>query len=120
MVSILNALAPGRNNTNRNPHPLVNEYHTTIKHETRIVFSIEIFGMKHVNMAEGMHAKKELTNVILPTTALFLRTTISVWGTGRVVGLDSIFSGIPAAVEMLEKGIYKISKIKRMWVGRWE
>ena len=38
---------------------------------------------------------------------------ISVWGEGKVVGLDPTFGGIPVAVEVSEKGIYTSRKIDK-------
>ena len=60
-----------------------------------------------------MHAKKEITGIMLPIAALVCRMMISVWGAGKVVGLDSVFGGIPVAVEISEKGIYTGGKIDK-------
>ena len=113
MVANLNPLCPGWLNVKRKPHPFGNEYHTSADQETRIIFATELVETLRDKPVIGPYANKPLTDSMSPTAALVCHMTRAVWGTGRVVGLDSGFGDIPAAVKLLKHGLYCTAQIKK-------
>ena len=118
MVVFHNPYAPGWITIDRKPHPFGNEYHTTADAETGILFFIEI--------VEGNDRPKTGPHSIVPllnetkqkTAALVLRMTKPLWGSGRVVVLDSGFGGIPTISNLARKGLYGTCVIKKNDTGQ--
>ena len=113
MVVFYNKYAPGWIAVKRKPHPLGNEYHTTACCESKIIFWIEIVEGKS-KPKEGPHAEskfeKEFESKI---AALVVRMTTPIWGSGKVVIMDSGFGYVPSIVQLKEKGLYTTTVIKK-------
>jgi hypothetical protein len=117
MVVWTSDLAPGWIVVKRKPHPFGNEYHTAACCETKIIYFIEL--------VEGKDRPPQLPLTHLSpndasggkTTALLLRMTETIWGSGRVVILDSGFGVIKSGLALLERGVYctMYLKKKRYW-----
>ena len=106
MVVFYNKYAPGWIAVKRKPHPLGNEYHTTACCESKVIFWIEIVEGRS-KPKEGPNAEskfeKEFESKI---AALVVRMTTPIWGSGKVVIMDSGFGYVPSVVQLKEKGLY--------------
>jgi hypothetical protein len=111
MVAWINKwTCPGWVHLPRKPHPFGNEYHTFACATTKIVFCVEL--------VEGKDRPAPL-----PTPAheaefgkvggLILRMTKSVWGSKRVVIMDSAFCHLKTLIELKKRDIYASSVIKK-------
>jgi len=113
MVVFYNKYAPGWIAVKRKPHPLGNEYHTTACCESKVIFWIEIVEGKS-KPKEGPNAEskfeKEFESKI---AALVVRMTTPIWGSGKVVIMDSGFGYVPSVVQLKEKGLYATTVIKK-------
>ena len=114
MVVFTNPFSPGWINIKRKPHPFENEYHTIADTETGIIFFIEI--------VEGRDAPKEGPNapplefegeLKSKIAALCVRMTKNIWGSGRVVLLDSGFGYLPSCTSLLQRGLHSTCVIKK-------
>lgn len=122
MVVFHNPYAPGWITIKRKPHPFGNEYHATACAETGILFFIEIVEGSD-RPQSGPHSDVPLLNETQQkTAALVLRMTKTLWGSGRVVMLDSGFGGIPTISNLARKGLYGtcVIKKKRYWPAQTE
>lgn len=91
---------PGFMVVKRKPHPLGNEYHTICDGETAILFKMELVEGKsrppeRPLKYESHHSK---------TTALVMRMTEDLRGSGRVVIMDSAFCVMSAVYQLYELG----------------
>ena len=97
----------------RKPHPYGNEYHSIGCGLSGILYQIELVEGKD----EPPVYKKEKKHPKGNTTGLLLRLTKSLYGTGKVVVLDSGFCVLQALLELKKVGIYAHAVIKkrRFW-----
>ena len=92
----------------RKPWPFGNEFHTIACGETGILFALEIVEGKD----QPREKKKEFSN-LGKTTSLLLWLTKTLWGSGKVVVLDSGFCVLKALVELKKKGVFSAALIKK-------
>ena len=112
MVIFSNAFAPGWMNVKRKPHPFGNEYHTIACCDTHIIFFIEIMEGKD-RPTEGPNKTAEFEAEKGLTPALITRIIRTIWGSSRVVLLDSGFGYLPCLQALKEKGLYSTCVIKK-------
>ena len=93
----------------RKPTPMGIEFHTAADHENRILFAVELVG--------DPKAVKYNNECIGKTASLVMRMTESLFGSSRVVALDSGFGVIEVLHKLKENGLYAVSiiKKKRYW-----
>ena len=91
------------------PWPFGNEYHTICCCKTGILWRAEIVEGKDTSPERP--PKKH--SAYGKTAALLLRLTESIWGSGRVVILDSGFCVLKAIVELRKRGVYSSALIKK-------
>ena len=114
MVAFLARWAcPGWVNVKRKPHPFGNEYHIIADVETKIIFGVEIVETKKDAPTEGPYAKKLFEDEMSKIASLCVRLAKPIWGSGRIVGLDSGFGGIPAVLELKKKGLFANAQMKK-------
>jgi hypothetical protein len=93
----------------RKPHPMGNEYHSICCGESGIMYDIEL--------VEGKDAPREQPvpehNEKGKTVGLLLRLCKHIYGTGKVVILDSSFCVLQGIVELKKVGIYASALIKK-------
>ena len=94
MVVFFNAFCPGWMNVKRKPHPFGNEYHTIACCISHIIFYIEIVEGKD-KPCEGPNKHIQFESEYGACPALVTRMTRPIWGSGRVVLLDSGFGYLP-------------------------
>ena len=112
MVIFFNAFAPGWMNVKRKPHPFGNEYHTIACADTHIIFYIEIVEGKD-KPSMGPDSIVEFLDQWEATPSLVLRMTKNIWGTQRVVLLDSGFGFLPCLQALKSKGLFGTCVIKK-------
>ena len=112
MVTFFNAFCPGWMNVKRKPHPFGNEYHTIACCDTHIIFFIELVEGKD-KPSEGPNSEVEYLDQLGATPALVTRMTRSIWGTGRVVLLDSVFGYLRCLQVLKRKGFFGTCVIKK-------
>lgn len=96
----------------RKPHPFRNEYHTVCCGQTAILFALE--------MVEGKDAPAERTkdpNIAAHgrTGAMILRLSSSIWGTAKVLVLDSGFCVLKTLVALRQNGLFAAALINKWW-----
>ena len=93
----------------RKPHPFGNEWHTICCGISGILFYVEI--------VEGKDRPPELpnpnANKMGNTVNLLLRMCSTIFGTGRIVILDSGFCVLKGIIELAKKGVYAGAQIKK-------
>lgn len=112
MVIFFNAFAPGWMNVKRKPHPFGNEYHTIACADTHIIFYVEIVEGKD-KPSEGPDSVVEFKDELGAIPSLVTRMTKSIWGTSRVVLLDSGFGYLPSLQALRAKGLHGTCVIKK-------
>ena len=99
---------PGFMYVPRKPHPLGNEWHTIACGISGILYCVEL--------VEGKDAPPEIKPDFInlgKTPSLLLRLTRKLFGTGKVVILDSGFCVLQGLIELAKKGVYASSVIKK-------
>jgi hypothetical protein len=92
----------------RKPWPFGNEYHSICCGLCGIMYGIEL--------VEGKDAPRQIKvqfDDMGKTVGLLLRLTERLWGTGKVVILDSGFCVLKGIVEVARKGVYAAALIKK-------
>ncbi|KAG7356336.1 transposase IS4 [Nitzschia inconspicua] len=92
----------------RKPWPFGNEYHTICCGISGILFAMEL--------VEGKDQPRQLRNEednFGKTVGLLLRLTRSLWGSARVLVLDSGFCVLKGLIELAKKGVYGSALIKK-------
>ena len=112
MVIFFNAFAPGWMNVKQKPHPFGNEYHTIACCDTHIIFFVEIVEGKD-RPSTGPDSAAEFEEELGATAALVTRMTRPIWGTSRVVLLDSGFGFLPCLQALRAKGLFSTCVIKK-------
>ena len=86
-----------------------NEYHNAGCAESDIIWALELW--------EGKDRPPQLNNKhfddIRKTVGTLLRLTEPVWGSGRVIVLDSGFCVLQVIVELRKKGLFAVALIKK-------
>ena len=96
----------------RKPWPFGNEYHSICCGVSGIMFGIEIVEGKDEPPERDM---KEF-QVLGKTIGLLLRLTRPMWGTAKMVVLDSGFCVLQGIIELKKRGVFAASLIKkRKW-----
>ena len=93
--------APGWMFVQREPHPFGNEYYTIGCGETRVIFFLEIVEGKSHPPEMGLPKFQPPSGSGAKTVGLMLRMTEGIWGTGRVVALDSGFCVLEGCIQLL-------------------
>lgn len=92
----------------RKPWPFGNEYHTICCGVSGILFGIEL--------VEGKDQPQQIQqpyNDKGKTIGLLLRLSMSLWGSARVLVLDSGFCVLQGIIELAKKGVYAAALIKK-------
>jgi Transposase IS4 len=92
----------------RKPHPFGNEWHSICCGITGIMFGIEL--------VEGKDQPKEIRRdfeATGKTVGLLLRMSEPLWGTGKVVVLDSGFCVLQGIIELRKKGVFAAALVKK-------
>ena len=112
MVIFFNAFAPGWMNVPRKPHPFGNEYHTIACCDTHIIFYIELVEGKD-RPSQGDYSVVEYEDQFGKVGGLVTRMTQPIWGSSRVVLLDSGFGYLNCLQALNSKGLYGTMVIKK-------
>jgi len=100
---------PGFMYVPRKPWPFGNEYHTICCGLCGVLFDLEL--------VEGKDRPTELPQPEFDqhgkTVGLLVRLTKSLWGTGKLVILDSGFCVVKGLVELKKKGVFASALIKK-------
>jgi hypothetical protein len=101
----------------RKPRPNGREIHTLCCIESGVLLYAEIYEGK------DRMQQKDFVQALGVGTTLTLRCTKHVWGTGRLVILDSAFASFKTCVALLNKGLFMIGNVKtahrefpKMWL----
>ena len=86
----------------RKPHPFGNEYHKIACAKSKGIYNVEIVEGKDQPRVMG---KKEFEEKGA-TAGLMARTKKPLWGTGKVVVMDSGFCVLEEFISMVEKGVF--------------
>ena len=97
----------------RKPWPLGNEDHTIACGKSGILYSMVLMGGKDAPL---QHLKEFL--LMGKTISLLLPLTRSVWGSIRVLVLDSSFCVLKGIVKLRKKGIFSSALIKNVDISR--
>jgi Transposase IS4 len=101
----------------RKPWPFGNEYHTIACGICEILYGLELVEGK--DEPKAGRGPKQFDN-LGKTVGLLLRLTRSIWGTAKVVVLDSGFCVLQALVELKKRGVYAAALIKkRRYWPKW-
>ena len=84
----------------RKPHPYGNEYHSISDGLSGILYQIELVEGKD----EPSYYKKKKKHPLGNTVGLLLRLTVSLYGKGKIVVLDSGFCVLQALLELQKNG----------------
>jgi Transposase IS4 len=97
----------------RKPHPFGNEWHSICCGISGVMFAIELVEGKDRPPNLGLYEFEEKGK----TVGLLLRLTKQLWGTGKVVVLDSGFCVLQGLIELRKKGVFAaaIVKKRRYW-----
>ena len=93
----------------RKPHPFGNEYHSVCCGETGIMWGIELVEGKDAQKVPQRRGGDKMGK----TTLLLLRILKPIFGTAKVIILDSGFCVLKALVELRKKGLYSSAVIKK-------
>ena len=99
-------------NVKRKPHPFGNEYHTIACCLTHLIFYVELVEGKD-RPTVGPHTEIEYAAEWGETAALCMRMTRPIWGSSRVVLLDSGFGYLSCLAALKTKGLYSTCVIKK-------
>ena len=99
---------PGFMYVPRKPHPMGNEYHSICCGACGIMFAIELAEGK--DSPRQIHKQYENTG---KTAGLLLRLCKGIFGTGKVVILDSGFCVLKAIIELKKMGVFASAMIKK-------
>jgi hypothetical protein len=101
----------------RKPWPFGNEYHTIACGVSEILYRLELVEGKD-EPKEGRGPK--FCDDLGKTVGLLLRLTRTIWGTGKIVVLDSGFCVLQGIVELKKRGVYAAALIKkRRYWPKW-
>jgi len=100
---------PGWTFVPRKPHPFGNEYHSIYCSLCGIMFAILLVEGKDAPDRRPAHP----TEAKGKTASLLLRLCKSLYGTGTIVILDSVFCVLQALVELRKLGVYSSAVIKK-------
>jgi Transposase IS4 len=93
----------------RKPHPFGNEWHSICCGLSSIMFEVELVEGKDRPTDRGPPEFNHLGK----TVGLLLRMTRSMWGSGKVVVLDSGFCVLKGLIELRKKGLFAAALIKK-------
>ena len=98
----------------RKPWSFGNEYHTVCCGNTGIMFAMEIVEGKD---APRSRQYQEFDDLGGKTVGLLLRLSKSIWGSARIIILDSGFCVLKGIIELRKKGLYAsvLIKKRRFW-----
>ena len=113
MVVFTNEHCPSWVNVKRKPHPFGNEYHTIACAVSHILFRVELVETKKDRPKEGPYSEAEFAKDVGKTPSLCLRMTRGIWGSQRVVLLDSGFGFLNVIAELRKRGLYSTCVIKK-------
>jgi hypothetical protein len=110
-------ICPGYMFVPRKPWPFGNEYHTIACGVSEILYRMELVeGKDEPKEGRGRKEFDELGK----TVGLLLRLTRSLWGTAKVVVLDSGFCVLQGIVELKKRGVFAAALIrKRRYWPKW-
>ena len=96
--------------------PFGNEYHTVCCGNTGIMFAMEIVEGKDAPRSR-QYQDQEFDDLGGKTVGLLLRLSKSIWGSARIIILDSGFCVLKGIIELRKKGLYASALIKkrRFW-----
>ena len=94
----------------RKPHPFGNEYHSVCCGETSIMWGIEIVEGKD---SPPQRPRDPNETAVGKTAALLLRMLKPIFGTAKVVILDSGFCVLKALLKLRENGVFASAVIKK-------
>jgi hypothetical protein len=100
---------PGYMVVPRKPWPFGNEYHSICCAKTGIMYAIELVEGKDVPAELPAKEFEHLGK----TVSLLLRLTKSIWGSSRLVILDSGFCVLEGIVALRQKGVFASALIKK-------
>ena len=100
---------PGHMCVPRKPWPFGNEYHTIACGETEVMYQTELVEGKDCPPERPVKQYDELGK----TVGLLLRLTRPIWGSSRLVILDSGFCVLKGIVALLAKGVFASALIKK-------
>jgi hypothetical protein len=108
---------PGYMFVPRKPWPFGNEWHTIACGISELMYRVEIVeGKDEPKVGRG---PKEFDN-LGKTVGLLLRLTKSIWGTAKVVVLDSGFCMLQGILELKKRGVFAAALIKkRRYWPKW-
>jgi hypothetical protein len=93
----------------RNPWPFGNEYHTIACGIAGILYRMELVeGKDEPKEGRGPNEFEQLGK----TVGLLLRLTKTIWGTAKLVVLDSGFCALQGIVELKKRGVFAAALIK--------
>ena len=113
MVVYTNEHFPSWVNVNRKPHPFGNEYHTIACAVSHILFRAKLVETKKDRPKEGPHSEAEFAKDVGKKLSLCLQMTRGIWGSQRVVLLDSGFGFLNVIAELRKHGLYSTCVIKK-------
>ena len=93
----------------RKPHPMGNEYNFICCGVSEIMFAIELVEGKD----EPKEKKKKKFHKESKTAGLLLRLCEGIFGTGKIVILDSGFCVLLALIELKKMGVYASALVKK-------
>lgn len=93
----------------RKPWPFGNEYHTIACCMSGVLFRMELVEGKDEPVERPAKAYSDKGK----TVGLLLRLTESIWGSGRIVILDSGFCVLKGLIELRKRGVYASALIKK-------
>lgn len=96
----------------RKPKPMGNEWHTICCCDSGILFHVELMeGKDHPSEIPVEFEKTD--GIVMKTVGLLKRMTRSLWGTGKVVIMDSGFCVLRGLIELKKHGVYGSAVIKK-------
>ena len=98
----------------RKPWPFGNEYHSICCAKTGIMFQVELVEGK--DRPTGLPPKQ--FNEQGKTVGLLLRLTKPIWGTSKVVILDSGFCVLKGIIALRQQGVFSSALIKKDDIGQ--
>ena len=105
--------APGWMFVQRKPHPFGNKYHTIGCRKIKVIFFLEIVEGKSYSSEMDLLKFQPPFGFEAKTVGLMFRMTEEIWRTGQVVALDSGFCVLKGCIQLLEKGLYCTSVVKK-------
>ncbi len=93
----------------RKPWPFGNEYHSICCGVSGLMFGVELVEGKDEPPENPMHDYEHMGR----TVGLLLRLTKSMWGTAKMVVLDSGFCVLKGIIELKKRGVFAAALIKK-------